>query len=1139
MALPPGIPTLEACNSKNETRPDNVFISGDCEDCVIHCQAYPSLRPPRTDHYPILTALDLAAPPSELVPGYNYARADWEALEHAMREGFEGLPPPRELRSVEEFDRVLSAVTDIFSRAVAQHIPRRKPSPYQKRWWSDNLGELRRQMNRAQRRAERHKGWPDHPAHEEARHARNEYASAVDEQKEVHWVQWLERLTQPDVWIANRYITSGGTDACRARVPTLTVDTDRGRELIADNERKSAVFFKLFYLPALSADDVHSAAPPDMVYPPPAYRFRPPTDLQIERIIRALPPDKAPGPNGIINRVYKVAAPFLVPHLGPLFRATFSLNYYPDQWKVFKTVVLRKPGKPDYCIPKAHRPIALMDSLSKILSACVAEELSYQAEHLHMLPATQFGGRPGRCTTDNLHLLVDDTKKAWRAGEVVAACFLDIKSAFPSVSPQILAHDMRLRGVPHQVTDWLLRKCTNRRTVLCFDDYTSPEHVIERGLDQGCPFSVICHHFHNAPSLEIAHEKRGERVIGFVDDTTLIARAKTLPACYEKLNDMMERAGGINDWAHPRKVEFELTKTAILALTRRREPTPGQPRRTRPLTRPTAHIAGQAVTPSTSVKHVGVILDQELRFKEHAQYALGKGSFWANQFRRLARPSKGMPARFARNLYLSVAIPRMLYAVDVWGAPSALTDPPEDSSFPRRHSRTVLKLARVQRQVAIQTLGAMRTTASDVLDAHANLLPFPLLLDRLQSRAALRLATLPPSHPLHDAVRRSAHRLVKRHRTALHNLFHIYNINPTSTEKVTPARRSPRLNSGIEIVIAPSPEDAIRSLEGDPADTKVFSDGSVLPNGGVGGAAVLEQHDRITDSLRVHLGSSHFYTIFDGENVGLTLALELAQRARRIRRLLVCVDSQSVLVALDSPFARAGHHLTDIVLLQFRRLQRRHPRARIILHWVPSHTGIPGNEAVDRQAKLAARGKPSPLATLPASLRKPIPRSVSAMKQHIATSLRADAKRIWTSSPRYARSAQLGLPLPSRKYLEMTAALPRKSVSTLTQLRTGHAPLNRHLHNIGKSDTALCPACHAAQETVLHFLVQCPLLRRQRAPLARSLPPASLTLKNLLGTTRSHDALMAFIRSSGRFKHILDAGPPPPPPPPPPRRPRR
>ncbi|KAI0671292.1 hypothetical protein C8Q78DRAFT_944874, partial [Trametes maxima] len=104
------------------------------------------------------------------------------------------------------------------------------------------------------------------------------------------------------------------------------------------NEQKSAVFFKQFYLPSISSEDIHTVAPPGMVYPPPAYRFRPPTNRQIERIIAGLPPDKAPGPNGVINRVYKEIAPALVPHIGPLFRATFSLNHYPDQWKVFKTV---------------------------------------------------------------------------------------------------------------------------------------------------------------------------------------------------------------------------------------------------------------------------------------------------------------------------------------------------------------------------------------------------------------------------------------------------------------------------------------------------------------------------------------------------------------------------------------------------------------------------------------------------------------------------------------------------------------------------------------------------------------------------------------------------------------------------------
>ncbi|KAI0365284.1 hypothetical protein BV20DRAFT_923551, partial [Pilatotrama ljubarskyi] len=68
--------------------------------------------------------------------------------------------------------------------------------------------------------------------------------------------------------------------------------------------------------------------------------------------------------------------------------------------------------------------------------------------------------------------------------------------------------------------------------------------------------------------------------------------------------------------------------------------------------------------------------------------------------------------------------------------------------------------------------------------------------------------------------------------------------------------------------------------------------------------------------------------------------------------------------------------------------------------WVPSRAGVLGNEAVEHRAKCAARGEHSPLDLLPGALRKPLPRSVSAMRQHIAGSLKQDAQSAWTASPR-------------------------------------------------------------------------------------------------------------------------------------------
>ncbi|KAJ3925609.1 MAG: hypothetical protein NXY57DRAFT_906865, partial [Lentinula lateritia] len=43
----------------------------------------------------------------------------------------------------------------------------------------------------------------------------------------------------------------------------------------------------------------------------------------------------------------------------------------------------------------------------------------------------------------------------------------------------------------------------------------------------------------------------------------------------------------------------------------------------------------------------------------------------------------------------------------------------------------------------------------------------------------------------------------------------------------------------------------------------------------------------------------------------------------------------------------------------------------------------------------------------------------------------------------------------------------------LTQLCTGHIPLQKHLDCIGKADSPMCPCCKRADETITHFLFSC------------------------------------------------------------------
>src|SRR5882724_12518771 len=125
--------------------------------------------------------------------------------------------------------------------------------------------------------------------------------------------------------------------------------------------------------------------------------------MQIHRVICQLGPQKAPGPDGITNIVFIKCADLLVPHLGPIYHATFELRVYPAQWRDSITVVLRKPIKPDYTVPGAHQPISLLNTIAKIVSACVAEDLTQMAEIHGLLLANHLGCWLGRTTTNSLH----------------------------------------------------------------------------------------------------------------------------------------------------------------------------------------------------------------------------------------------------------------------------------------------------------------------------------------------------------------------------------------------------------------------------------------------------------------------------------------------------------------------------------------------------------------------------------------------------------------------------------------------------------------------------------------------------------------------------------------------------------------
>ena len=83
-----------------------------------------------------------------------------------------------------------------------------------------------------------------------------------------------------------------------------------------------------------------------------------------------------------------------------------------------------------------------MNTLGKLLSALVVEVLVHMCESYSLLPDNHFSGRPGRCTTDVMHLLVHKIKAAWHRHNVTAILFLDVEGAFPNAVMTHFLHNM-------------------------------------------------------------------------------------------------------------------------------------------------------------------------------------------------------------------------------------------------------------------------------------------------------------------------------------------------------------------------------------------------------------------------------------------------------------------------------------------------------------------------------------------------------------------------------------------------------------------------------------------------------------------------------------------------------------------------
>ncbi|KAM3606960.1 uncharacterized protein V6R79_000107 [Siganus canaliculatus] len=287
----------------------------------------------------------------------------------------------------------------------------------------------------------------------------------------------------------------------------------------------------------------------------------------------------------------------------------------------------------------------------------------------------------------------------------------------------------------------------------------------------------------------------------------------------------------------------------------------------------------------------------------------------------------------------------------------------------------------------------------------------------------------------------------------------------------------------------------------------VFTDGSKDPVSGKTGLGVYVAGGGLQQSSRISDKSS----VFTAELKAILCALEWVERVKPLNSL-ICSDSAAALLSLREGMSRARPDIVVECLCSLLRVER--SGCQVCFVWVPSHSGVEGNERADKLAKEAL-------------MREAIDLAIPLGKSECYSACKDKLEHQWQMEWAEERKGRHFFSLqPSTKTKRWKIKSGRRDDIVLTRIRLGHCGLASGLRVVGKHPDGLCQC--GSPETVQHVILSCSKYARERRQLFIELSELGLSrfsLKSMFGAEQSDTesvgkAVLRFLRSSGLYVRV-------------------
>jgi len=162
--------------------------------------------------------------------------------------------------------------------------------------------------------------------------------------------------------------------------------------------------------------------------------------LELMEVLAACSSLSSPGPDHVtwVHLKKIIAEPQCLNVFIKLANACLTVGRWPKHFKESVSVIIPKPGKPSYSAPKAFRPIALLNTLEKLIEKMLSNRIQHDMIAYDIVDPNQFGGICQRSTEDAGLYLTHLVRTGWAQGLKTSVIAFDIAQFFPSINHDAL-----------------------------------------------------------------------------------------------------------------------------------------------------------------------------------------------------------------------------------------------------------------------------------------------------------------------------------------------------------------------------------------------------------------------------------------------------------------------------------------------------------------------------------------------------------------------------------------------------------------------------------------------------------------------------------------------------------------------------